>query len=96
MVSPSEEVNLPVPQPLRDAVRAAQQNHAASLDRLRVAVCAHVDELRERDVPHELIVSTIRRAVLEMDGHDAAGGARTAETLDRMIEWCDERREKTL
>jgi hypothetical protein len=80
-----------VPQQLRDALHLAQQNHLASVDTLRSAVCDYVDEMRESGIPYDDVV----RAVQNLVGQHYRTAQRSpdvrkenAQMVQTMIQWC--------
>lgn len=78
-----------VPPPLRRALESARQGHKESMDSLRDAVCAYVDQLKSRD----LDATEIRVAVLdaidkERDGREREWGSELFEVI---ITSCDQR-----
>jgi hypothetical protein len=85
-----QDHDVPVPEHVREALRDARLNHTASLDALREAVCAYVDELRDRDVSRLAIVAKVR-GVFRENGHHLHGPDGTHATIERMIQWCVDR-----
>ena len=75
---------------LRDAFGAAREGHQRSLDALRDAVCAYVDELRHRGADAEDVERAVREQfdAMEADGPDEAAQWRT-DLIDAILESCE-------
>jgi hypothetical protein len=83
-----------IPQLLHDKLYSAQQDHLASLDGLRGAVCDYVDELRERGVSYDDTVRAVRNLVAQLDGkipHSADASKQNGHLVENMLRWCKER-----
>jgi len=91
--TPEDDRTLPIPQHLRDSLRAAQRDHFVSMDALRVAVCNYVDELRRSGVAYDGIVRAVKN-LMEQAARSAAGSADAAKEnrhlVETMIGWCDD------
>jgi hypothetical protein len=84
----------PMPQHLRDKVFSAEQDHRASLDALRAAVCDYVDELRGRGMAFDDVVHAVRSMMAELHRqtpHSPNATKYDARIVDTMIQWCGER-----
>ena len=80
----------PLPESLRAALIAANAEHRASLEALREAVCAYVEDLRARGVSAAEIVRSVRGrvAALRMRGRMAGPVAPGDPLLDQVVAWC--------
>ena len=91
--TPEDEKTLPLPQHLRDSLRAAQQDHFVSMDALRAAVCNYVDDLRRSGVAYDGIVRAVKN-LMEQAARSASDSADAAKEnrhlVETMIGWCDE------
>jgi hypothetical protein len=82
-----------IPQHLRDRLHNAQQDHLASFDHLRVAVCGYVDDLRERGVSYDDTLIAVRNLVGQLDGktpYSAASDKHNGQIVESMLLWCKE------
>jgi hypothetical protein len=80
----------PLSEALRAALIAADAEHRASLEALRAAVCAYVEDLRGQGVSAAEIVRSVRGrvAVLRTAGRMAAPVAPGDALLDQIVAWC--------
>jgi hypothetical protein len=69
---------------------SADAKHRASLDVLRDAICAYVDDLRGRGVTLPEIASAIRRRLTDLRSASAAdaGALRLDGIVDEMVASC--------
>lgn len=76
---------------LRDAFDAAREGHQGSLDALRDAVCAYVDELRHRGADDEDVVRAVREqfATMEEASPDEVQPPWRADLIDAILETCE-------
>ena len=76
---------------LRDAFESAREGHQRSLDALRDALCAYVDELRHRGADTDDVERAVREqfATMEADAQDAAQPQWRIDFINAVLETCD-------
>jgi hypothetical protein len=82
-----------IPQHLRDKLHKAQQDHLASFDHLRDAVCSYVDDLRGRGVSYDDTLVAVGSLVGQLDGrvpHSTASRKHNGHIVESMLLWCKE------
>jgi hypothetical protein len=80
----------PLSPALRQALIIAVAQHRASLDALRDAVCAYVEDLRARGMAAPDIAGALRDRVAELRAANrmAAPEAPDDVLLDQLVDWC--------
>ena len=75
---------------LRQALITADGAHRASLEVLRDAICAYVEDLRDQGIPAQDIVGALRHRVADLDSSDGMArlGSGARGIVDEMVESC--------
>lgn len=82
---------VPILPHLRDAFEAARMGHERSLDLLRAAVCAYVDELRHRGADADDVQQAVREQFAAMEGvaSEETDANWRSDLIDAMLASCD-------
>ena len=85
-----DDGNFPLPDSLRAALMAADAEHRASLNALRDAICAYVEDLRGQGVSGAEIARSLRGrvAAFRPAGQMAAPVPPGDPLLDQITAWC--------
>ena len=75
---------------LRDAFGAAREDHQHSLDALRIALCAYVDELRHRGADADDVLRVVREQFASIDADSPAPQPQwRIDFIDAILRTCD-------